>query len=96
MPLAEDVDLKELARRTEGYTGADIAAVCREAAMNAMRRALKEGIIKPGVKMDEVRQKVKVTMRDFEEALKKVGPSVSKETMEYYKKIEEQFKKMRG
>ncbi|MBO8174353.1 MAG: CDC48 family AAA ATPase [Thermococcus sp.] len=96
MPLAEDVDLKELAKRTEGYTGADIAAVCREAAMNAMRRALKGGIIKPGVKMDEVRQKVKVTMKDFEEALKKVGPSVSKETMEYYKKIEEQFKKMRG
>jgi len=96
MPLAEDIDLKELAKRTEGYTGADIAAVCREAAMNAMRRALKEGIIKPGVKMDEVRQKVKVTMKDFEEALKKVGPSVSKETMEYYKKIEEQFKKMRG
>ncbi|ALM75430.1 CDC48 family AAA ATPase [Thermococcus barophilus] len=96
MPLSEDVDLKELAKRTEGYTGADIAAVCREAAMNAMRRALKEGIIKPGVKMDEVKQKVKVTMKDFEEALKKVGPSVSKETMEYYKKIEEQFKKMRG
>ncbi|AHF80684.1 CDC48 family AAA ATPase [Thermococcus paralvinellae] len=96
MPLAEDVDLKELAKRTDGYTGADIAAVCREAAMNAMRRALKEGVIKPGVKMDEVRQKVKVTMKDFEEALKKVGPSVSKETMEYYKKIEEQFKKMRG
>ncbi|NJE08618.1 AAA family ATPase [Thermococcus sp. M39] len=96
MPLAEDVDLKELAKRTEGYTGADIAAVCREAAMNAMRRALKEGIIKPGVKMEEVRQKVKVTMKDFEEALKKVGPSVSKETMEYYRRIEEQFKKMRG
>ncbi|ADT84250.1 CDC48 family AAA ATPase [Thermococcus barophilus] len=96
MPLSEDVDLKELAKRTEGYTGADIAAVCREAAMNAMRRALKEGIIKPGVKMDEVKQKVKVTMKDFEEALEKVGPSVSKETMEYYKKIEEQFKKMRG
>jgi len=96
MPLAEDVDLKELAKRTEGYTGADIAAVCREAAMSAMRRALKEGIIKPGVRMDEVRQRVKITMKDFEEALKKVGPSVSKETMEYYKKIEEQFKKMRG
>ncbi len=96
MPLAEDVDLKELAKRTEGYTGADIAAVCREAAMSAMRRALKEGIIKPGVRMDEVRQRVKITMKDFEEALKKVGSSVSKETMEYYKKIEEQFKKMRG
>lgn len=35
-------------------------------------------------------------MKDFEEALKKIGPSVSKETMEYYRKIQEQFKQARG
>ncbi|ASJ00246.1 CDC48 family AAA ATPase [Thermococcus gorgonarius] len=96
VPLAEDVNLEELAKRTEGYTGADIAAVVREAAMLAMRRALQEGIIRPGMKADEIRQKVKVTMKDFEEALKKIGPSVSKETMEYYRKIQEQFKQSRG
>ncbi|MBP1912699.1 CDC48 family AAA ATPase [Thermococcus stetteri] len=96
VPLAEDVSLEELAKRTEGYTGADIAAVVREAAMLAMRRALQEGIIRPGIKADEIRQKVKVTMRDFEEALRKIGPSVSKETMEYYRKIQEQFKQSRG
>ncbi|WP_297470527.1 AAA family ATPase, partial [Thermococcus sp.] len=96
VPLAEDVSLEELAKRTEGYTGADIAAVVREAAMLAMRRALQEGIIKPGMKADEIRRKVKVTMKDFEEALKKIGPSVSKETMEYYRKIQEQFKQSRG
>ncbi|WP_048053493.1 CDC48 family AAA ATPase [Pyrococcus horikoshii] len=96
MPLADDVDLRELARRTEGYTGADIAAVCREAAMIAMRKALEKGIIKPGMKADEIKQKAKVTMKDFEEALKKIGPSVSKETMEYYRKIQEQFKQARG
>ncbi|MCD6523609.1 MAG: CDC48 family AAA ATPase [Thermococcus sp.] len=96
VPLAEDVNLKELARRTEGYTGADIAAVVREAAMLAMRRALQKGIIKPGMKAHEIREKVKVTMKDFEEALKKIGPSVSKETMEYYRKIQEQFKQARG
>ncbi|WP_054841534.1 hypothetical protein, partial [Thermococcus peptonophilus] len=71
-------------------------AVVREAAMLAMRRALQEGIIRPGMKADEIRQKVKVTMKDFEEALKKIGPSVSKETMEYYRKIQEQFKQARG
>ncbi|ACS34191.1 CDC48 family AAA ATPase [Thermococcus gammatolerans] len=96
VPLAEDVNLEELAKRTEGYTGADIEAVVREAAMLAMRRALQEGIIRPGMKADEIRRKVKVTMRDFEEALKKIGPSVSKETMEYYRKIQEQFKQSRG
>ncbi|WP_297501563.1 AAA family ATPase, partial [Thermococcus sp.] len=96
VPLAEDVSLEDLARKTEGYTGADIEAVVREAAMLAMRRALHEGIIRPGMKADEVRQKVKVTMEDFEEALKKIGPSVSKETMEYYRKVQEQFKQSRG
>ncbi|AMQ19316.1 CDC48 family AAA ATPase [Thermococcus peptonophilus] len=96
VPLAGDVNLRELAKKTEGYTGADIAAVVREAAMLAMRRALQEGIIRPGMKADEIRQKVKVTMKDFEEALKKIGPSVSKETMEYYRKIQEQFKQARG
>ncbi|ACJ16602.1 Hypothetical CDC48/VCP [Thermococcus onnurineus NA1] len=96
VPLAEDISLEELARRTEGYTGADIAAVVREAAMLAMRKALQEGVIKPGMKADEIKQKVKVTMADFEEALEKIGPSVSKETMEYYKKIQEQFKRSRG
>ncbi|MFA4663141.1 CDC48 family AAA ATPase [Pyrococcus kukulkanii] len=96
MPLAKDVDLKELAKRTEGYTGADIAAVCREAAMIAMRRALEQGILKEGMKADEIRRIAKVTMKDFEEALKKIGPSVSKETMEYYRRIQEQFKQARG
>ncbi|ASI99629.1 CDC48 family AAA ATPase [Thermococcus celer] len=96
VPLADDVKLEELARKTEGYTGADIEAVVREAAMLAMRRALQEGIIRPGMKADEIRSKVKVTMRDFEEAMKKIGPSVSKETMEYYRRIQEQFKQSRG
>ena len=40
MPLAKDVDLKKLAKNTEGYVGADIEAVCREAAMLALRENL--------------------------------------------------------
>ena len=96
VPLAEDVKLEELAKKTEGYTGADIAAVVREAAMLAMRRGLQEGVIRPGMKADEIRQRVKVTMKDFEEAMKKIGPSVGEETMEYYRKIQEQFKQSRG
>lgn len=68
MKLCDDVNLKELARRTEGYSGADIAAVCKEAGLNAIRRAVKEG-------RDSIDC---VSMRDFEEALKKVKSSLSK------------------
>ncbi|HII67339.1 MAG TPA: AAA family ATPase, partial [Thermococcaceae archaeon] len=96
VPLAKDVNLEELAKRTKGYTGADIEAVVREAAFNAMRRAISEGIIKPGTRASDIRERVKVTMRDFEEAMKKVGPSVSEETIEYYKKIEEIFTKKKA
>ncbi|ACS89587.1 CDC48 family AAA ATPase [Thermococcus sibiricus] len=96
VPLAKDVNLEELAKRTEGYTGADIEAVVREAAFNTMRRAISEGIIKPGTRASDIRERVKVTMRDFEEAMKKVGPSVSEETMEYYKRIEEMFIKKKS
>ncbi len=79
MPLADDVDLEKLADMTEGYTGADIAAVCREAAIIALREAGKP---------------TKVTMRHFEEALKKVKPSLTKEDIERYEKIREEFKRI--
>ena len=79
MPLAEDVDLEELAEKTEGYTGADIAAVCREAAMIALREAGKP---------------TKVKKEHFLKALEKVEPSVSKEDLERYERIKEEFKKI--
>ncbi|BAA29778.1 CDC48 family AAA ATPase [Pyrococcus horikoshii] len=97
MPLADDVDLRELARRTEGYTGADIAAVCREAALNALRRVVKSV---PKEKLEEESEeflnKLVVTRKDFEEALKKVKPSVSKYMMEYYRQFEEARKRVSG
>ena len=40
MPVAEDVDLKDLASELHGYTGADIKSLCREAAMKSIRRYL--------------------------------------------------------
>ena len=42
MPLSEDIDLQELGTRFHGYTGADIKALCREAAMKSLRRCLPE------------------------------------------------------
>ena len=71
VPLAEDVDLEELARRTEGYTGADLAALVREAAMHALRESLDAKY---------------VAMKHFEEALMKVKPSVTRQMIEYYHK----------
>ena len=78
MPLAEDVDLEELAERTEGYSGADIESLCREAAMNALRKDM------------DVK---KVTLENFEEAFKVVKGSITKEMMDYYKRFEEELGK---
>ncbi|AMM53891.1 CDC48 family AAA ATPase [Pyrococcus kukulkanii] len=97
MPLAKDVDLRELARRTEGYTGADIAALVREAALNALKRAvssLPREIVEE--ESEEFLNNLVVTRRDFEEAFKKVKPSVTKYMIEYYKQFEESRKRMGG
>lgn len=78
MPLKK-VDLKSLAKNTEGFSGADIEALCREAGMNALRRDLKA---------KEVRAD------DFEDALKKVTPSLSKKLERHYKTFVERRKRV--
>ncbi|MEJ2119008.1 MAG: AAA family ATPase, partial [Alphaproteobacteria bacterium] len=56
MPLAVDVDMKELARYTHGYVGADLAALCREAAMSALRREIQPSALREiSVEVPEVR-----------------------------------------
>ena len=89
-PLADDVDLDSIARRTEGYVGADIEAVTREAAMAASREFVNS------VSKEEIADSVgnvRITMQHFEDALDEVGPSVNDRTRERYDEIEEQFKK---
>jgi transitional endoplasmic reticulum ATPase len=89
-PLADDVDLDRLARETEGYVGADVEAVCREASMAASREFINS------VTREEVAESVgnvRVTMDHFEQALDEVGPSVTPEARERYDRIEERFKK---
>jgi len=71
MPL-EGVDLEELAVELDGYTGADIEGLCREAAMIALRESKKAR---------------KVTMAHFQEAAKSVGPSLDEDTVKFYEEI---------
>ncbi len=82
MPLAEDVDLEKIADITHGFVGADLAALCKEAAMNVLRRILPEINLKEGEPIPkEVLEKLVVTMKDFREALKVVRPSVMREVL---------------
>ncbi len=82
MPLAKEVDLKKLADITHGYAGADIAALCKEAAMNVLRRVLPVVKLKEGEQLPrQLLEKLEVTADDFREALKLVRPSVMREVL---------------
>ncbi len=81
MPLAEDVDLEKIAEMTHGYTGADLAALAKEAAMAALRRFIKSGKIdltKETIPTNVLKE-LKVTMADFLEAMKMVRPTLIRE-----------------
>jgi transitional endoplasmic reticulum ATPase len=76
MPLSRDVTFKKLVELTPSYNGSDIEAVCREAAMTALR--------------NDFRTK-EVCFSDFEEAIRRVKPSVRPEDMKKYKEIEDSY-----
>jgi transitional endoplasmic reticulum ATPase len=77
MPLSNDIDIDNTADITYGYVGADLAALCKEAAMHALRRLLPDlGIIKEDKPIDQnILKKLAVTKDDFDHALKMVEPS---------------------
>ncbi len=85
MPLADNVDLEQIAEKTEGYTGADLEAVCREAAMIALR----ESITKDGRPIPRA-----VTMDHFLKALKVVQPSLKPEDIRRYERLARELKRM--
>jgi transitional endoplasmic reticulum ATPase len=78
MPLAEDFDLEDLVKRTDQYTGADIASICRKAGRLALREDMNA---------------VEVSQRHFLAALEDVGPSVTPDTMKYYAKLSGEIRK---
>jgi len=76
--LDKSVDLSKLAEETEGYTGADIESLVREAAMLALRADINSE---------------KITKKHFDKAMEKVLPSVSKNDQERYKQVEKRYLK---
>ncbi len=81
MPLAEGVELDELARTTHGFVGADIAALAREAAMDAVRRIMPQLDLAAQTIPADVLENLNVTREDFLSALKRVQPSAMREVM---------------
>lgn len=78
-PLYEDVGLEKIAAHTHGFVGADLAALAREAAMNALRRVLPDIDMTRGVIPPQKLENLFVTANDFAQALKEVRPSALRE-----------------
>ncbi|MBL7160514.1 MAG: CDC48 family AAA ATPase [Candidatus Aenigmarchaeota archaeon] len=78
MPLGKDVDLKKLAKATDGFSGADLEALAREAGFFALRESFESKI---------------VSKKHFDNALKRAAPSISKEMKEFYDKLSKSMKR---
>jgi transitional endoplasmic reticulum ATPase len=79
MPLSDDVDINELAETTHGFVGADLAALCREAAMHALRRVLPDIDLQEQRIDPEILEKLFVTSNDFMDSMKSINPSALRE-----------------
>ena len=79
MPLAKDVDIKNLASITKSYSGADLDGLCREAALLALRRDIKSK---------------EVALADFQKAMEKVGPSILPDMETWYKGFMRQVRRV--
>jgi transitional endoplasmic reticulum ATPase len=81
MPLSRDIEIDDLARKAQGYSGADIEAICREAAMTALRNDV---------------DATEVSRRDFDEAMERVGPSIAPEDDAWYQKFSKRLRRERA
>ncbi|KAI3640875.1 hypothetical protein MIR68_001753 [Amoeboaphelidium protococcarum] len=90
--ISDDVDLQQLAEKLDGYSGADITNVCRDAAMMPMRRAIE------GLSTDQIKQLDKASIKecavlksDFESSIGKIQPSVSSKDVTRYEEWAAEF-----
>ena len=81
MPLAKDVELKELADITHGYVGADLSALTKEAAMRSLRRILPDIDLQVDNIPPEVLNRLEVTREDFLQAFREMEPSTLREVL---------------
>ena len=79
MPLSSDVDISQLAMMTKYYSGADIESLCREAAMHSLRRDVNARDIH---------------MKDFQDAMKEMGPSITPDMEKWYKSFMQQIRQV--
>ncbi|MHC1570431.1 MAG: CDC48 family AAA ATPase [Methermicoccaceae archaeon] len=87
----EGVDIDALSELTEGYTGADIKAVCREATMEALRH-----ILSTSPKPDEIRglvRSVRITMEHLQQAIARHPPALSREQLLHFERLSTTFAK---
>jgi SpoVK/Ycf46/Vps4 family AAA+-type ATPase len=80
-PLSENIDLNNIAKRTEGFSGADLANLVREGATNAMRRSM------------ETKQITTITQKDFLNVLPRIKPSISLTMKEEYERIKMRYER---
>ncbi len=79
MPISKDVDLNQITIATRYYSGADIESLCREAAMHSLRKNVNSS---------------EVTMKDFQDALKEMGPSITPDVEKWYKSFMQQIRQV--
>jgi len=79
MPLAQDIDIPALSKELHGYTGADIKALCREAAMKALRRYLPEIDLEQETVSPSTLGEIEIRTRDFKEGMKEIIPTAMRE-----------------
>ena len=92
MPLEDNVDFDILAAKTDGYSGCDLASVCREAAMMPMRRRLESG----GFDLDNFKEheediEVPLSMDDFNLAIQSIQKSVAPDQLNQFREWMDQF-----
>ncbi|KAI9230663.1 MAG: P-loop containing nucleoside triphosphate hydrolase protein [Piptocephalis tieghemiana] len=92
-PLAPDVDLVQVAKACEGFSGADLASLAREAAVSALRKTLffQEDMNSTESKEGKLEEKVLVDAAAFAEAMRKTPPSVSAHDRASYEELRKQF-----
>ncbi|XP_053690106.1 nuclear valosin-containing protein-like [Sabethes cyaneus] len=89
-PLAEDVDLNVIARLTEGYTGADLAGLVRQASLQTLKDSIAACSSEDNQTADSEEQ-LKVAMNHFQAAIRSVKPSVNEEDKKHYERLKVKY-----